>query len=174
MPITMRSSESRTTRAPPKFADQDFGTAKKKAPTINLPIKKLKVGRDILTCSAAMELRDELEDEDGGSGSEEDGSEENIKPTRRATNTLHNNGKARGTPSEATYKAVEKRLRDARLWKPAVDFHDQLDLFEIKDPAFAIHREHVRMHMDEDGRVTSRPDGSKSASSAPLNHGAKR
>ena len=97
------------------------------------------------------------------SGSEE----ENIAPTKRnGTQTRNSKGNSRSTRREVTYAAVEKRLRDAGLWKQGVAFHDQLDKHESKDPAFAAHRELARMHIEADGRVTTRPDGTECASSA--------
>lgn len=81
------------------------------------------------------------------------------KGAKRPTNSTTSSGACRSTPTEATQKLVETRLRKVGMWDKAVKFHDDLDLLEIEDPDFAKRRERIRMHLKEDGTIKLRADG---------------
>ena len=90
------------------------------------------------------------------------------KTTKRkqlAGNTPNSLGNKRSTPNLGTYKLVEERLRENKLWDQAVAFHSSLDLLEIDNLAFTRRRERIRMHRNEDGSIKTHPDGTARESS---------
>ena len=145
--LTMpRDSSKRSVTAPKKYEDQEVRGPIKKAAA------KKSVAAVVLSKKATPTKKKPL-------------LHTPTKRKRRIGNTQNRLGNVRGTPTPRTYKLVEERLREAGLWDQAVRLHNDLDLKEVNDLAFARRRERIRMHRNENGSIKTHPDGTPRESS---------